>query len=276
MTTSSSWSQPEGKNKSTAIMVLAGKQNFSDQTILGVEDRVAQELMTGVWLYEIADLTDIAKADVNRVKAFASRDTDRARPVYARVVEKRPRRCTLWATTNDQLYLKSQTGNRRFCRCRSGASTSTRCVAIATCCGPRPPSPRRPANQSCWTSCSWATAAEEQEKRRTIDPWEDILANIPEDIDLGEDRGVQQIIHVKEPDEERVASSDLLTYVLRVQPAQQTTVHGQRLAVIMERLGWKRTENGTLRIANRAVRGYWRPIEQGACRASRAERTFPI
>jgi putative DNA primase/helicase len=55
-----------------------------------------------VWLYEIADLTDIAKADVNRVKAFASRDTDRARPVFARVVEKRPRRCTLWATTNDQ------------------------------------------------------------------------------------------------------------------------------------------------------------------------------
>jgi phage/plasmid primase-like uncharacterized protein len=64
---------PEGRNKSTAIELLAGKANFSDQTILGVEDRTAQELVTGVWLYEIADLTDIGKADVNRCKAFVDR-----------------------------------------------------------------------------------------------------------------------------------------------------------------------------------------------------------
>src|ERR1019366_1517986 len=195
---------PEGKNKSTAILVLAGKENFSDQTILGVDDRVAQELITSVWLYEIADLTDIAKADVNRVKAFASRDTDRARPVYARVLEKRPRRCTLWATTNDQQYLKSQTGNRRFLpvpvnRIDLDALRRDRdqlwaeaAMAEAT------------RESIMLDEALWATAAEEQENRRTADPWEDILANIPESVDLGEAAGFKQIIWPWRDQAERV------------------------------------------------------------------------
>ena len=42
---------PEGKMKSTAILVLAGEENFSDQTILAVGDREQQELVAGVWFY---------------------------------------------------------------------------------------------------------------------------------------------------------------------------------------------------------------------------------
>jgi predicted P-loop ATPase len=251
---------PEGKNKSTAIMVLAGKENFSDQTILGVQDREAQELVTGVWLYEIADLTDIAKADVNRVKAFASRDTDRARPAYARGVEKRPRRCTFWATTNDKQYLKSQTGNRRFLPVpvvridldglRRDRDQLWAEAAVAEATGES-----ITLDESLWT-----TAAEEQEQRRVIDPWEDVLADIPETIDVDEDPEAKKIIWCV-AEEERVASADLLTYVLRVPVAQQTTAHGQRLATIMERIGWQRPAGGTLRIGGKPARGYTRPIE---------------
>jgi predicted P-loop ATPase len=40
----------EGKNKSTALTVLAGgNENFSDQTILGRGDKEQQELLRGVW-----------------------------------------------------------------------------------------------------------------------------------------------------------------------------------------------------------------------------------
>jgi predicted P-loop ATPase len=222
---------------------------------------MAQELMTGVWLYEIADLTDIAKADVNRVKAFASRDTDRARPAYGRCVEKRPRRCTLWATTNDQQYLKSQTGNRRFLPVPVGL------IDIDAL--------RRDRDQL-WAEAAfaeatgetialdeslWATAAEEQEKRRTIDPWEDILAHIPDKVQIkpGYDEYVQIIYHGEE--EERVATADLLTYVLKVNPGYQHAGHGQRLALIMERLRWQRPKGGTLRVGGKSVRGYWRLVE---------------
>ena len=104
----------EGRGKSTAIEILAGKENFSEQKILGLHDREQQEAMTGVWLYEIADLTGMRKADIESVKAFASRKVDRARPAYGHYRVDRPRRTVFFATTNDDQYLQSQSGNRRF------------------------------------------------------------------------------------------------------------------------------------------------------------------
>src|SRR5262249_30887634 len=105
----------EGTLKSTALVVLAGAdENFSDQTILGLRDREQQELLRGKWVYEIADLTNIRKTEVEQVKAFASRPHDRARPAYGRTVCDQPRRCVIFGTTNEDTYLKSQTGNRRF------------------------------------------------------------------------------------------------------------------------------------------------------------------
>ena len=106
---------PEGGFKSTFLRLLAGSdENFSDQTILGQDDRQQQELLRGKWIYEIADLTGISKAEVEKVKAFASRTHDRARPAYGRTLIEIPRRCVIWGTTNNSQYLKSQTGNRRF------------------------------------------------------------------------------------------------------------------------------------------------------------------
>ena len=67
-----------------------------------------------MWVYEIADLSNIRRAEVEDVKAFASRTHDRARPAYGRFRVDLPRRGVIWATTNNSEYLKSQTGNRRF------------------------------------------------------------------------------------------------------------------------------------------------------------------
>ena len=249
---------PEGKNKSSAIEILAGRENFSDQTILGMPDRVAQELIEGVFLYEIADLTGITRADVDKIKAFASRNTDRARPAYGRVVEKRPRRCTFWGTTNDDHYLKSQTGNRRFLPVKvdrvdldalrrdrdqlwgeaAAAETAGELIMLA--------------------EQLWSAAADEQEKRRVLDPWEEILADIPETVDIGDNEGPKRVIH-RSAGEERVTTYDLLTFVLRVPLPQQNTNHGQRLAGAMKKNGWQRPAT-TIRIEGRPTRGYRRPI----------------
>src|SRR5262249_21014964 len=105
----------EGELKSTALLELAGgPENFSGQTILGQKDKEQQELLRGVWVYEIADLSNIRKTEVEDVKAFASRTHDRARPAYGRTRIDLPRRAIIWATTNSSEYLKSQKGNRRF------------------------------------------------------------------------------------------------------------------------------------------------------------------
>src|SRR5258708_31669833 len=104
----------EGIDKSNAIKVLAGEDNFSDATILGLNDKEQMEAIKGRWLYEIADLSGISRAEVESVKNFASKTYDRARRAYGKCTIDQPRRCIFFATTNESNYLKSQTGNRRF------------------------------------------------------------------------------------------------------------------------------------------------------------------
>jgi predicted P-loop ATPase len=95
--------------------VLAGGPDFfSDRPILSVGTKEQKELVRGIWLYEIADLAGMKRADVEAVKVFASCQNDRGRPAYGRSVEDQPRRRVFFGTTNRRDYLKSDTGNRRF------------------------------------------------------------------------------------------------------------------------------------------------------------------
>jgi hypothetical protein len=70
--------------------------------------------MQGAWILEIPELTGFSKADVRAIKAFMSRQTDRARLAYARRAGSFPRQCIFIGSTNDREYLKDDTGGRRF------------------------------------------------------------------------------------------------------------------------------------------------------------------
>jgi hypothetical protein len=112
----------EGGGKSSAIKLMAvSPENFSDQTIIGESDQKQQELLRGVFLYEIAELHGMQRAQVESVKAFASRTHDRARPAYGRSRVDLPRRGIMIATTNSDTYLKGTTGNRRWWPIKTGA-----------------------------------------------------------------------------------------------------------------------------------------------------------
>lgn len=172
----------EGLFKSSALCVLAGgPENFSDQTILGRSDREQQELLRGVLLYEIADLTNIKKAEVEEVKAFASRTVDRARPAYGRCRIDMPRRGTIWGTTNNSEYLKSQTGNRRFWPIEVAA---TRPIDLEGLVRDRDQLFAEAAALEAGGASIvlpkelWAAAGDEQDKRREADPWEDKLRDV--------------------------------------------------------------------------------------------------
>jgi predicted P-loop ATPase len=260
---------PEGVNKSTVIRVLAGDENFSDQTVLNVSDREAQEQLEGVWLHESADLTGLRKAEVERVKAFASRQSDRARPAYGRVREDRPRRCTQWATTNDDAYLAGQTGNRRFWPLAVG---QTNIDAL-----------RRDRDQL-WGEAAaleaegasivldpqlWSAATEEQEKRRIRDTWEDVIENIPPAVEVREGYPPKEVQIIYQSDgKEMVRSADVLEHVLSVQTGHQNTEHGRRLARVMKRWGW---QAGRFYILGKQERGYCRDAPAVAAPEERRE-----
>ena len=250
---------PEGANKSTAIRVLADDENFSDQSVLSVSDREAQEQLEGVWLHELADLTGLKKAEVEKVKASASRQVDRARPAYGRVREDRPRRNTQWATTNDDAYLASQTGNRRFWPLLVGR------IDVEAL--------RRDRDQL-WGEAAaleakdasivldpalWPAAAEEQEKRRIRDTWEDVIEDMPPAVEVREGHSTKEIQIIYQADgKELVRSADMLVHVLGVQTGHQHSDHGRRLARVMPRCGWQIPKSGRVSIAGKQCRGYWR------------------
>jgi predicted P-loop ATPase len=72
------------------------------------------ELMQGAWILELPELTGFQRADVRAIKAFISRQKDRARLAYARRAGEFPRQCIFIGSTNDREYLKDDTGGRRF------------------------------------------------------------------------------------------------------------------------------------------------------------------
>jgi predicted P-loop ATPase len=106
----------QGIGKSTLLYKLGGAW-FSDSLSLSdlVDSKTAAEKLQGQWLLEISELEGMNKADVNRVKAFISRQDDKYRAAYGRRVTPHPRQCVIIGTINpDKGYLRDTTGNRRF------------------------------------------------------------------------------------------------------------------------------------------------------------------
>lgn len=245
----------EGTGKSTAVEILYGSDNFSDQTLLGLGDREVQERLAGVWGFEIAELAGMSRAEVERVKSQTTRTEDRARPAYGRTVEKRKRTCVLWASTNNQHYLKSQTGNRRFWPVAIGAIDLEGLSRDRDQLWAEAATLETSGESLMLDKAFWADAAAAQEQRREVDPWEDTLSNIPEQVHDGV--GPIQILF-RHDGEIRVSSAALLTFVLKVPAGQQHGAMGTRLATVMKRLGWQRPNHRKLRINGEAVSGFQR------------------
>jgi predicted P-loop ATPase len=257
---------PEGFNKSTAWRVLAGDENFSDEKIIGKNSREVQEQLSEVWIHENADLAGMKKAEVEDVKTYASRTVDIARPAFGHFLKKQKRHAVDVGTTNNSQYLQSQTGNRRF-----WPLVVLKAIDIDLL--------RRDRLQL-WGEAAhyqsdgeslvldealWPAAGVQQEARRVPDPWEDVLAVIPGEVKLecfkdGYKREeIIKIIH-REDSQDRIASSDLLTYVLKIPVGQQLTAHTMKLATVMKHLGWERTIGGKVTILGSQMRGYFRQI----------------
>lgn len=103
----------QGKGKSTFIRKLAMDRWFSD-SFTTVQGKEAFEQLQGAWMVEAAELSAFKKSEVESVKHFVSKQSDRYRPAYGRTVETFFRQCIFWGTSNPADFLKDSTGNRRF------------------------------------------------------------------------------------------------------------------------------------------------------------------
>lgn len=103
----------QGKRKSTFISILA-KRWFAELDGDFGDTKQMIELMQGAWVLEIPELQGFSRADVRAIKAFISRQHDKARLAYARRAQVFARQSIFIGSTNDQEYLRDDTGGRRF------------------------------------------------------------------------------------------------------------------------------------------------------------------
>lgn len=111
----------QGIGKSTTIRNLFPDKYTDNLEGLGKNKDDYQQLV-GSWLIEIGELSAMAKTDIERMKSFISGQNDRYRPSYGRRAVNHPRRCVFIGTTNQEDYLKDETGSRRFYPIKCGVN----------------------------------------------------------------------------------------------------------------------------------------------------------
>ena len=103
---------PEETGKSSLFRIMGGP--WFDDSITTIEGKEGRESLRGKWIIELAELNSIKRSEVAAVKNFLSNQADSYRAAYDRRVTPYPRQCVFCGTTNEDKFLKGDTGNRRF------------------------------------------------------------------------------------------------------------------------------------------------------------------
>lgn len=163
---------PQGIYKSTAISTLGGKYFAESNASLDSKDFMIE--LAGAWIIEFDELDQFRKSDATLIKKKLSQKTDRYRPVHAKQVIDVPRSCVFVGTTNQSEYLKDETGGRRFWPVLCSKidieyikENREQLFAEAV---------HELNNGATWHEVPDETKAE-QEIRREVDPWEEIIAS---------------------------------------------------------------------------------------------------
>ncbi|MGZ9724022.1 VapE domain-containing protein [Rhizobium miluonense] len=232
---------PQGSGKSTALQILAGPGNHSDNEILTLETKAQMEAMEGVWIYELSEMSGLSKSDVERMKAFASRSVDRARMSYAHFSQARGRQAIFIGTTNESKYLRDRTGNRRFLPVQTGSIDLDTLQRDRDQLWAEAAAREAEGENITLPADLWIAAATEQEERLEDDPWLEKLSAVN-----GKAFG----------EEARIFTVDLLEGVLGIPTERQHQGHGKRVAGLMRSFGW---EHGKFKVEGKTLRGFRRP-----------------
>lgn len=232
----------QGSLKSTLLRTMAVNDEwFSDSMHMDADSKEVIEQTSGKWIVEISELNGMRRSDVEKVKALVSRRVDTARMAYGRFPKDRPREFIFSATTNGEEYLTDITGNRRYWPVRVGEIKLDDVRRDLDQLWAEAAQAERDGESIRLPEKLWSAAAEEQEKRREPDPWEESLGRA-----LGNLKGF-------------VPTTELWGVVGIYLEKDKTPQAGSRIARAMRALGWERGRwKGRQEEIDRDTRGYKR------------------
>lgn len=102
----------QGAKKSSSLGVLGGEWHV--ETAMSTDNKDFFMQFPGKAIIEFSEGETLSRTEVKRMKAIITMQKDRYRLPYARTTQDFPRRCVFAMTTNDNEYLKDETGNRRW------------------------------------------------------------------------------------------------------------------------------------------------------------------
>jgi hypothetical protein len=107
---------PQGKKKSTGLQgMVPNDEFFTDGLSLHQDDDDFKRLLRGKLVVEIAELAGMSRADIKVVKRTITRRREEWIEKFQTQPTRYPRRCMLFATTNDERFLPpDDTGQRRW------------------------------------------------------------------------------------------------------------------------------------------------------------------
>jgi predicted P-loop ATPase len=174
------------------------------------------------WCIEVAELAAMTRGEIERVKAFITREVDRFRPSYGRRVIEVPRQSVFVGSTNTLVYLKDETGNRRFWPIKCGVINTdaikrdrdqlwAEAVTLFD------------AGQPWWLADAAAVteANEQQADRYQEDPWQQPIQKYCEG----------------HPD---ISIEEILSDVLGIERAKWGQAEQNRIARCLVRMNWER------------------------------------
>jgi predicted P-loop ATPase len=222
---------PQGRGKSTAIGILAAPWFTDDIADLGTKDSAMQ--VRSSWIIELAELSAMQRNELEKTKAFVSRQTDKFRPPYGHRLVEVKRQSIFMGSTNAEHYLKDETGARRFWPLRCGH------ISLAKLARDKDQLWAE-AVQLYKDGARWwledgdevLLAQAEQDERRVVDAWEEPISKYivsREDVTVGE----------------------VLETAFAIEKAKWTQLDQNRVARCLIGLGWRRGWRGKERCYRR-------------------------
>ncbi len=102
----------QGIRKSTSLAVLGGAWHV--ETVFSPDNKDFFMIFGGKAIVEFSEGETLSRTEAKRLKAVITMQFDKYRPPYERTAKEFPRQCVFAMTTNQEQYLKDETGNRRW------------------------------------------------------------------------------------------------------------------------------------------------------------------